>query len=226
MAAEKKSRKVIDAVHPGDTPPTPTSRPIVGDRLYVASDPMLNESTSDDISDKPSGEASTVNKDAAAKEPPVSREAKDIAPIDDASQSTAKDTQHETVESDADAKDETNDTTKERVSSAGPEKPDTSEKSDAPEPVDAAAVTDSESDDSSDTPAPTPEDEATAARDAELERHIAAGTYAVPIGQVKQRQRKMMVISIVVLILAVVVFDVLLDLEILKLSSVPHTDFL
>lgn len=239
MAAEKKSRKVIDAVHPGDTPPTPTSRPIVGNRSYIASDPMLNESTSDDSSDKPSGEPSTATKEAAAKEPPVSREAKDIVPMEEASKNSAdatKNAEEKAAEPEtdaksdvvADAKDESNDTTKEQASSANSEKPDTdtTEKSNESQAVDTVAISDNETGDSGDTPTPTPEDEANAAREAELERHIAAGTYAVPIGQVKQRQRKMMVIITVVLVFAAVVFDVLLDLEILKLSGVPHTNFL
>lgn len=239
MAAEKKPRKVMDAVHPGDTPASPTSRPIVGNRAYIASDPMLNEQEKDASAEKPSGSESTATKEAAAKEPAVSREAKNIKPISDdpSDKEYVPDTDAEespkTDTADASEQKEQKDINQTADTPVDVEpKPPEEDGVVAPEaptvPVsDTQEATEDDTDEPEEVPQQTPEDEAAAAREAELERHIAAGTYAVPIGQVKHRKQKMtLILVLVVLVVAVVALDVLLDMDVFELSGVPHTNFL
>ncbi|MBL8122006.1 hypothetical protein JNM87_04640, partial [Candidatus Saccharibacteria bacterium] len=64
------------------------------------------------------------------------------------------------------------------------------------------------------------------AQEADIERHIAAGTYAVPIDTVRRRRRTIVLITLAFLILAVVSLNILLDLDILTIPSFPHTDLL
>jgi hypothetical protein len=61
---------------------------------------------------------------------------------------------------------------------------------------------------------------------AELEQHIAAGTYVVPIGQLKRRRRKILLVVLALCLLAILTLDLLLDAGILTLPAVPHTTFL
>ncbi|MCA9328094.1 hypothetical protein KDA14_06200, partial [Candidatus Saccharibacteria bacterium] len=211
-------------------------RPIVGTRSYIASDPMLNEQVDDSVAEKPSGVESTATKEAAAEEPAVNREAKNIKPITEISES--KDTASEPDMGALPKTDAVEDTdTKpsapvEDIPDAAEPKLVKDESAAVPEITEDATssenedTADGESSEVEEVPQQTPEDEAAAAREAELERHIAAGTYAVPIGQVKHRRQKMILIFVFVLLLAVVAVDVLLDMDILKLSSVPHTNFL
>jgi hypothetical protein len=69
------------------------------------------------------------------------------------------------------------------------------------------------------------EEDPEAARNLEIERHIAAGTYFVPIGQVKRRRRAIAFIITCLLLATLVVLNILLDLDILTLN-LPHTNFL
>ncbi|MBL8031859.1 MAG: hypothetical protein JNK33_06100, partial [Candidatus Doudnabacteria bacterium] len=64
------------------------------------------------------------------------------------------------------------------------------------------------------------------AQEADIERHIAAGTYAVPIDTVRRRRRTITIFAVLTLLTLLITLDLLLDLDVLQNSSVPHTNFL
>lgn len=70
--------------------------------------------------------------------------------------------------------------------------------------------------------------EAEASRQEELDALIASGKYVVPVGAVQRRRSRVYVtvLCLVGVLLAALLFDVLLDAGIIKLSwSIPHTHF-
>jgi hypothetical protein len=70
--------------------------------------------------------------------------------------------------------------------------------------------------------------EAEVARQQELDTLIVSGKYVVPIGAVSRRRSRMyiMVLCVIGLLLAALLFDVILDAGIVKLSkNIPHTHF-
>ncbi len=73
----------------------------------------------------------------------------------------------------------------------------------------------------------SPDEVALKAREDELEHLIAAGTYAVPINTVKQRQARVVLIILLVVFVALVAVDLLADMNIITLLfGLPHTNFL
>jgi hypothetical protein len=63
-------------------------------------------------------------------------------------------------------------------------------------------------------------------RQEELEEIIAAGTYRVPIGQVAKRRSRMVFTVIIIVLLLLALLDLALDMGLLTLSGVPHTNLL
>lgn len=204
MANTKNSRKVIDAVHPGDTPPMSSSRPlVVTNRPFVKNDPML--STNDQTPGKTPGVDYSKEPTENHSDTSVRRYTKDISP-------TSPD------------KSVTDDKLQPEVSSTSDQEhdlQDSSTESKLLEPVDivaadmppASGLADEVNEESG-------EDKQ---KRYEVERHIAAGTYFVPIGQVRRRRRAIFVVVFVVIILIVAAINVLLDLGIVHLTGIPHT---
>lgn len=231
MSAPKKPAKVMDAVHPGDTPPTPSGRPVVvSNRPILTTDPMLSvEGVVDTSAEKPSGEPAVTPSGV----PKISRAAKDIAPVADklAETSVAAETASESMPKEA-APEPT-----EETAVRAPEKPDSSEKEPAAkrekmtiEPL--HEVKPSSDEDESEVKIEEQEPESTdkeedpkSAQEMAIERHIEAGTYFVPIGQVKRRRRMLVTLIVLTLLAVVVVVDLLLDMGLLTLN-LPHTSFL
>lgn len=235
MATAKKPAKVMDTVHASDTPPTPSARPVlVTNRPFMTVDPMLTAEQSGKGEEKPSGEPAAKPSDGPSGAPRLTREGKNLAPVinqvDEAEQPAAEDTPaQETVQ---------NETSEPEKPAASPSEAEqtvhhtggikiTPPKHDTPEePKDEPEDDDeTEADTAGETEAENPEENPEAARNLELERHIAAGTYFVPIGQVKRRRRKVILLTVFILLAAILVLDLLLDMEILKLDSIPHTSF-
>lgn len=233
MATAKKPAKVMDTVHASDTPPTPSARPVlVTNRPFMTVDPMLTAEQSGKGEEKPSGEPVAKPSDGPSGAPRLTREGKNLAPVinqvDEAEQPAAEDTPaQETVQN------ETSEPEKLAVSPSEaeqtvhhtggikitPPKHDTPEEAkDEPEEDD-----ETEADTADETEAENPEENPEAARNLELERHIAAGTYFVPIGQVKRRRQKVLLILLLLVSLGLITLDLLLDLGTLNLSGVPHT---
>lgn len=63
-------------------------------------------------------------------------------------------------------------------------------------------------------------------RQEELEAMVAAGTYHVPIGQVTKRRSIVIFLVILVTVLLLVAADLALDMELVTISGLPHTNFL
>ena len=233
MATAKKPAKVMDTVHAGDTPPTPSARPVlVTNRPFMTVDPMLTAEQSGKGEEKPSGEPVAKPSDGPSGAPRLTREGKNLAPVinqvDEAEQPAAEDTpvqetvQNETSEpeklaaSPSEAEQTVHHTGGIKIT---PPKHDTPEEAkDEPEEDD-----ETEADTADETEAENPEENPEAARNLELERHIAAGTYFVPIGQVKRRRQKVLLILLLLVSLGLITLDLLLDLGTLNLSGVPHT---
>ena len=229
MPAPKKPAKVIDGVHAGAAPAAPTSRPLITNRPFMAMDPMLNPTQgAGDTTEQPSSEP--PKKPVAAHS--VDRTAKDIMPSAELVEAAEK-------EDDIVEADETTPATKEAVPVEVADTPPTNE-ADQHKPVTASPpaekplkTTPSEAPDEAEAEAdadlkvdvPNTEEDAAAAQKLEIERHIAAGTYFVPIGQVKRRRRAIAFIITCLLLATLVVLNILLDLDILTLN-LPHTNFL
>lgn len=232
MATAKKPAKVMDTVHAGDTPPTPSARPVlVTNRPFMTVDPMLTAEQSGKGEEKPSGEPVAKPSDGPSGAPRLTREGKNLAPVinqvDEAEQPAAEDTPvQETVQN------ETSEPEKLAVSPSEAEQTVhhtggikiTPPKHDTPEePKDEPEEDETGADTADETEAENPEENPEAARNLELERHIAAGTYFVPIGQVKRRRQKVLLILLLLVSLGLITLDLLLDLGTLNLSGVPHT---
>ncbi|PID98760.1 hypothetical protein CSA80_04835 [Candidatus Saccharibacteria bacterium] len=69
------------------------------------------------------------------------------------------------------------------------------------------------------------EEDPEAAHNVMIERHISAGTYFVPIGQVKRRRRLAAVLAIVAVLAVVIVLNMLLDMGVFTIPNLPHTNF-
>lgn len=227
MATAKKPAKVMDTVHAGDTHPTPSARPVlVTNRPFMSVDPMLTAEQSGKGEEKPSGEPVAKPSDGPSGAPRLTREGKNLAPVinqvdEVAEQPASQDTTaQETVQ---------NETSEPEKLAAPPSEAEqtvhhtggikiTPPKHDTPEePKDEPEEDETEAENNEENPE--------AARNLELERHIAAGTYFVPIGQVKRRRRKVILLTVFILLAATLALDLLLDMEILKLDSIPHTSF-
>ncbi len=121
-------------------------------------------------------------------------------------------------------------TTPEHVDTTPPESSDTPEGDESDSESDAdTPETDAEpSEDAAQTqPAQNPDDAALKAREEELERHIAAGTYAVPINMVKRRRTRVLFVVVFVVLILIIAVDLLADMGTITLPlGLPHTNFL
>lgn len=231
MPAAKKPAKVIDGVHAGAAPAAPTSRPLITNRPFMAMDPMLNPNQ--EAADSAEQSSNAAPKKSAATHA-VDRTAKDIMPSADLTEATEK--VDEVVEADEKLAD-----TKEAApaESTEPAEMPHADETDEHKP---AAVSPPAEKPLKTTPSKTPDDEAEAAVDLkvdvpnteedaaaaqklEIERHIAVGTYFVPIGQARRRRLAIAFIITCLLLATLVLLNILLDLDILTLN-LPHTNFL
>jgi hypothetical protein len=219
MPTPKKTGKVMDTVHPGDTPPSTSSRPvIITNRPYMTADPMLSTSDATGVNDeeKLSGEPSGTAKDT----PHITREAKDIAPV--ATDSKAAATTETKEVADNAEKPSTADTTAPKPEPAPAEPPQPATEGPVTEDT-ASQQTPDEVAKPEDTDEPESDDEKK--KQFEIEHHIAAGTYFVPIGRVKHRRRVVLALIVFGALFAVIMLDLLLDMDILHISGIPHTTF-
>jgi len=64
------------------------------------------------------------------------------------------------------------------------------------------------------------------AREEEIEHHIAAGTYAVPINTVKRRRMQIVISVFAVLLVILIALDLCADMNVITLPfGLPHTNF-
>jgi hypothetical protein len=229
MPAPKKPAKVIDGVHAGAAPAAPTSRPLITNRPFMAMDPMLNPTQgAGDTTEQPSSEP--PKKPVAAHS--VDRTAKDIMPSAELVEAAEK-------EDDIVETDETTPATKEAVPVEAADTPPTNEADEhkpalvpsSPEkplktiPSKAPDEDEAETDADLKADVPNTEEDAAAAQKLEIERHIAAGTYFVTINHRRHHRRTVLLVVVLMLIAAGVALDILLDMGVLKLPSLPHTNF-
>lgn len=213
--ADKKSPKAIDAVQPGDTPPAPTSRPIiVSNHSYMKADPMLSSESGEE---KPSNEPSAEPKEEVPEQD-VTPKSANIVASNEGKKLTPSAAVEEAAQSEPEA--------------PKPDAPEEKPKAPAPDdkPMEQPWDTEEKADESSEVvdeedASLSPEEEANAAHEAELERHIEAGTYAVPINRVNRQHQRVVLIVLLLALLLLIVLDGLLDMGILKVSGVPHTNF-
>ena len=219
MAATKKSVQSLDGVK-ADSAPSSTSRPvIVTNRPMMASDPMLSSTPESSDAEKPSNEP-VKTAPLAAGEKVINREAKNIAPVS-AEAASAEETSSVTDKTNESAESAQTDVAKIPGEADRERKdvPGETSAENAAEPSKNAEPAQTE-DENTSTEAPAASD-----RDLELEQLIAKGTYAVPIGQVKRRRRKVLLTMLFILLLVAVLLDVMLDMGMLALPGVPHTNF-
>ena len=197
---------IADVKAPGLTTPAASSRPIlVTNRPVLTSDPMIA-----------GGSVGTLK-----PAEPVNRSTKEIKPVSEA-ESIVPTKASDNLE--ADVVDESSDTTPAEGDST-PEAP-TEDK-----PIYSPARTIVNERDA-EAQLVAAAEEATAEQDArqqELEKLVEDGTYVVPINAVHRKRSLLVGLAVVslIIVLAFVVFDVLLDADIIKLSvSIPHTNFL
>lgn len=181
---------------------------------------MLNTSVGagEDRSSGEPGQSTASQSDHAV----VPREARDVAPL-------TRDTTHETSPETSTPKSITGQDAAAARSIPGE---NTREKSPIPGEVAESSVTvksdktDSDTDPGEGHRFMQPDQTVASDRELELEQLIAKGTYAVPIGQIKRRRMKLFFLALLLLLAIGIIFDLLLDLEILTIKDIPHTNFL
>ena len=196
--AAKDATKTVDTVMVKAAPST-TSRPIVPSRPFMAVDPMLKAETASATPKTTATPATSPKEPSESTSQAPSREAKTVAV-------PAPNDAPETPPTPSDVASTTN-------SSANPSSAavplDTV-------PLDALAETEA---------AAHSAEEAATAREEELEQHIAAGTYFVPIGQIKRRTRRRILGVVGVVLVGLLVLNILLDTGVLSFEHIPHTTF-
>lgn len=112
------------------------------------------------------------------------------------------------------------------ASDTAAEQPD-SASSEAPEPSLAQDDARAEAEDASAEAKEARERAAEEARNRELEQLVESGTYNVPINAVQRKRSHMFVagMCLLAIVLAVVLFDIVLDVGIVDISFIPHTNF-
>jgi hypothetical protein len=195
---------------------------------------MLTAEQSGKGEEKPSGEPVAKPSDGPSGAPRLTREGKNLAPVINQVDEAAEQPAPEDTPAQETVQNETSEPEKLAVSPSEAEQTVhhtggikiTPPKHDTPEePKDEPEEDETGADTADETEAENPEENPEAARNLELERHIAAGTYFVPIGQVKRRRRKVILLTVFILLGATLALDLLLDMEIIKLDSIPHTSF-
>ena len=256
MAKAKGAPKVMDVVHPSiGRRPSPTSRPVIlPDRAYMAIDPMLSttdiseESTTSPTPDKNStaelSSAPELTKDTqkTVDLPPSARRIERPELVEPGSLEADSEAPNTTNIPETPEATEPAPNTVPDLTEATPKTSDQVERIAASPPRAAEVEPDQESDDEAPTPETTtgvsgeplqaqqpqsPDEAALKARQDELERLIAAGTYAVPINTVKRRRARILLIVLVVILVVLIAVDLLADMQIITLPfGLPHTSFL
>lgn len=237
--------KVMDVTHPSQARPSTTSRPvIVSNRPMIPEDPMINQAAQSAIDrEKPSGvpeiseapktpvlqvsKGKTIIPPGQSESPQsiITKPADDV-PRDETVQPVSSDQiskPAQTVDTSVIAKEPTAPKEKEPR-----EKPVALSFGAMPLKTEETIGFSSELKDghvdegNKEVKEKTREDE----RHEEIEEIIASGKYHVPIGEAaKRRGRKVLAIILVVLLLLVLA-DVVLDMDLLSIAGVPHTNFL
>ena len=229
MPAPKSTAQAVDTVKTVDLAPPSTSRPIlVTNRPMMTNDPMLSVPT-DTATEKPSGQPIQTAQ-ASSGETPINREAPHIAPIHNESAVLAEDpvgtdsSSAEHVPQPKDSIDEPLPGESDREKSTIPDESEVAQPTQDTDQGQHAQKSDTGP--SSDSGSKSSDTTTASDRDLELEQIIAKGTFAVSIGQGKRRRRKRIVITLCILFVTVMVLDVLLDLGILDIPTIPHTNLL
>lgn len=249
-AKDQEPPRVMDITHPKDVRPSSTSKPvIVTNRPMIAEDPMIAQAAREAAekgAELPAGAPSAPL--VPPDEPTVNRQAKTVKPIS-VSQDQDKEVQAntptpkpETTESidtssetdkpaseAAEAEPVQSTETTERTTPEASSEPATAEHAPAPQAADTTgestiaglSVDDSETDEDGEPRPETPEEK----RSHDLESHVAKGTYFVPINQVGKRRSRMVLTAVLIVVLALITLDLLLDMGIINISGVPHTTF-
>lgn len=239
MAKPESAPKVMDAVHPIGRRPSQTSRPVIlSNREYMATDPMLSvtDNSGEDAvmpksEDKKATELSGApefDAKAEATGPKPESVVADLKPVEEV--------QPEPLQAEAD----TAVVSQNSLSDAHVQAAEKLESTPS-EPFTTPETAEAETDDD-ETPNPEPEatneplqaqqplgpnEAALHAREEEIEHHIAAGTYAVPINTVKRRRAQITVGILVVLLIILIALDLLADMSIITLPfGLPHTNLL
>lgn len=243
MNTPKKPAKVMDAVHPVSAAASPTSRPIIiKNRDFMAADPMVHAidtatmAAEEQSSGEPAKPVQPVGAQASVltdvgSEKTLQPASAPLAPDAAALSTEAATDPHEKTAAVTDTSH--TDEAKLPAETASPEHAGSvaqehSKRAKITEPTVADAPLVKELNDGGEATA-TDADATEAApttQELELEHHIAAGTYAVPIDTARRRKRTMLLITVGTVIVLALILNVLLDLNILSLPSVPHTNFL
>lgn len=245
MAAARSDepKKVMDVMTPGQVKPGSSSRPlVVGNRPVLGSDPMMVADAAAAGPTMPTAasneEDHTSTETGAAI---VSHQAKIVVPLESASESAkGEEEKPEAAAAPADEPASGEDESKDKEEKTAPAKTEEPAKEATPKTDEDEAPADDTSVEKDETDTEAAEvanenskaaqkiaSEADAKRRLELDDLIASGKYALPINAVRRkRSRTVLITLLVVLLLAVVVLDGLLDAGVLHLSGVPHTDFL
>ena len=255
MPKPKGPPRVMDVVHPSiGRRPSPTSRPVIlPDRAYMAVDPMLSTTDTNGKDDT----SPTSEKDETVELSGAPELSKDVQATVDLPASNSRVPRSEQAASDPLVTEESTQTTSTVPEMAQSTELKTTTSSDAteaelktsdrvestPAPTETAEDTsDQEADDDATEPeadtamsaeplqaqqAQSPDEIALKAREDELERMIAAGTYAVPINTVKRRQARLLLIVLATVLVLLIAVDLLADMQIITLPfGLPHTSFL
>ncbi len=245
MATVKKTpaSKVMDVSHPKDSRPAQTSKPvIITNRSMITEDPMIAQAASEAVAKK------TIPEDASSSDPAapeaesekvVNRQAKTIKPVTTAAEPTAE---VEVAEPE---------TTAEETAPEPPAAADTPARApggieitqpsetklanetrqlENKEPTEQAVEVDEpeveiegaiETEDDDDSPHEKTSEEK---RYDDLEALVASKKYAVPIGVAAKQKARLVLWMLLVVVLAALLVDLLLDMGIIELS-LPHTTF-
>ena len=209
MNGPKQPPKVMDFVHPHQVQPSATSRPgIISSRPYMKNDPMLQViNSSNNIAGAPA--ITTVETDISAKQE-GSNEHETPAEPGVGSELVAGES-HDVAEP----------KTVQSVEPIATEETSITEQEPAEVeenvPEDGSAVQETEHANKSGADA----------HDEEIERHIAAGTYAVPINSHSRRRRKIWGTILIVIFIILVATNIVADMNIISVPSwLPHTNLL
>lgn len=229
MPSEKNAGKAIDAVRADDAPPESTSRPVlITNRPILVTDPMLSADSGshDETAERPSNEPV----DQSGAEPKILRGAKTMVPKPVASETEGPASAFSATQADAIQPESQKDAQKSQSPTEKKIRLEPLPKATATAEDSPAASTDPKKDVSPLRQQQRSEtdrsEDAGKSQDFEIERHIAAGTFFVPIGQANRRRMKLVFLLILVLCAVLIALDILLDLQILTFQGIPHTDFL
>lgn len=226
MPDPKQTPKVMDIVHSNKVQPSASSRPlIVSNRPYMAIDPMLNEdSSATEVAGAPALDNTGLNE---AAEQETLHDSK-------AQESVVKVPTEEQTET-SEAKSEVEDSQDAHVSSEidepkitlPVEPPEINEDKEAAPEISPTEEDVSEEDATEPQSAAHEQEPARSARDEELERLIADGTYAVPINTLRRKRRKLLLVLVAAMLVALALADIVADMGIISVPSwLPYTNLL